>query len=96
MLWLLWNDIYHLISGLEVSTGARAGPLPLPWLEEVDEAKKSHPMVIHFTDKHEGCRQEMIMRTVKETRTVLERQAWESMAIKRLARSPDHCLNLKN
>ena len=41
--------------------------------KEIDEAKKSHPLVIHFSEKHGGCKQEVIMRTVKETRMVLER-----------------------
>ena len=61
--------------------------------KEVEDAKKSHPMIIHFSEKHEGCRQEIVMRTIKETRTALERQAWESVAIERLARDPE---NLKN
>merc|ERR1712101_22904 len=63
---------------------------------EIQKAKKSHPMVMHFLEKHEGTEQEILVRTVKETRTALERQAWEAVAIDRAARKPEQCLNLKN
>ena len=36
------------------------------------------------------------MRTLKECRTALERQAWESVMIDRLTKNPEQCLNLKN
>ena len=53
-------------------------------------------MVCHFEENHGGICQTLLMRTLKETRTALERQAWESVMIDRLARSPQQCLNLKN
>ena len=38
----------------------------------------------------------LLLQTLVETRTALERQAWESVMIDRLARNPHQCLNLKN
>ena len=53
-------------------------------------------MVMHFLEKHEGTKQEVLVRTFKETRSALERQAWEAIMIDRTARNPEQCLNLKN
>ena len=58
--------------------------------------KKSHPLVCHFEESHEGEQQTLLMRTLVETRTALERQSWESVMIDRLSRDPKQCLNLKN
>ena len=63
--------------------------------EEVDLAKKSHPLVIHFQECHQGQQQQLLMRTVKVARTALERQVWESVHIDRLSDQGEACLNLK-
>ena len=42
--------------------------------KEVDEAKRSHPLVSHFQKVHQGNKQIILMRTVRETRTAMERQ----------------------
>ena len=60
------------------------------------EAKKTHPLVLHYQEAHAGERQEVIMRTVKQSRTALERQVWESVMIDRLSHKIEACLNLKN
>ena len=64
--------------------------------KEVGEMKKAHPLVCHFQEVHGGKVQTLLLRTLVETRTTLERQAWESVMIDRLARNPHQCLNLKN
>ena len=43
-------------------------------------------MVGHFLDVHRGQRQVVLMRTVRNTNTALERQVWESVIIDRLSR----------
>ena len=41
--------------------------------KEVIEAKKFHPLVMYFGEVHGGERQTILMRTVRETNTALER-----------------------
>ena len=52
--------------------------------QEIMEDKKPHPLVLHFQETHEGWQQEIIMKTVRQTRTALERQVWGSVMIDRL------------
>ena len=64
--------------------------------QEVSDAKKTHPLVLHFQESHDGQEQELLMRTVKQARTALERQVWESVTIDRLThRMEEARLNLK-
>ena len=58
--------------------------------------KKSHPLVLHFDEMHGGEKQEVLMRTVREANTALERQVWESVMIDRLSGSLKECFNLKS
>ena len=44
--------------------------------KEVAEAKKTHTMVLHFQEFHQGQTQQVLMRTMVETRTALDRQVW--------------------
>ena len=65
--------------------------------KEICEAKRSHPMVGHFLDVHRGQRQVVLMRTVRNTNTALERQVWESVIIDRLSRKEGvDCLNQRS
>ena len=59
--------------------------------------KPSHPLVIHSEEEHEGREVEILMRVIRQTETVTERQVWESVKIDSLAaKDPRSCLNLKN
>jgi len=40
--------------------------------KEVMEAKKTHPLVCHFEERHQGCCQIVLMWALKETRRALE------------------------
>jgi len=65
--------------------------------KEVNEAKRSHPMVTHFQETHQEQKQTILMRTVRNTNTALERQVWESVLIDRLSRKEGvDCLNLRS
>ena len=59
--------------------------------QEIVEAKKTHPLVFHCQEVH-GARD----RTVKQAKTALERQVWESVMIDRLLHRIEAYLNLKN
>ena len=63
-------------------------------IQEVSLAKKTHPMVIHFDEVHQGRQQEILMRIVKTARTALECQTLEIDLL--TASHPSCCLNLKN
>ena len=69
----------------------------VPNCKEIVEAKRSHPMVGHFQEIHKGQRQTVLMRTVRNTNTALERQVWESVIIDRLSRKEGvDCLNQRS
>ena len=62
---------------------------------EIINGKKTHPLVIHFKEVHNGMEQEVLFRTIMHARTALERQVWESVHIDRLSHNPQQCHNLK-
>ena len=64
--------------------------------KEVSEMKTSLPLVQHFEERHGGEEQELLIRTVREANTALERQVWESVIIDRLSGSLEMCQNLKS
>ena len=63
--------------------------------KEIGEARKTHPMTQHFQEKHQGQQQEVLMRTVRQARTALEWQVWESVMIDRLSPKWRPALTLK-
>lgn len=62
-------------------------------LSEIEAGKRTHPLVIHFEEAHQGQKQETLMRVIKHARSALDRQTWESVAINRMEEAT--CLNLK-
>ena len=59
--------------------------------------KQSHPLVIHSEEEHNGRKLKLLMRVVRQSKTALERQIWESVAIDSLyAKDSKGCLNGKN
>ena len=59
--------------------------------------KKTHPLVDHFTEQHQGRPQFVLLRLVKQAETAMERQIWESVYIDSLAAEcPQGFLNLKS
>ena len=66
-------------------------------MADLESAKKTHPLNIHFEETHQGKEQKILIRVVATPKTALERQIWESVAIDRLSgHSPNACLNLKS
>ena len=64
--------------------------------KEMEQGKKTHPLVIHWEERHASQPQEILMRVVATANTALERQTWESVRIDTLARdNMEGCLNLK-
>ena len=53
--------------------------------QEVDQAKKTHPLVNHFQETHNGQKQRVLMPVLKAARTLLEIHVWESVNIDRLS-----------
>ena len=65
-------------------------------MKEVIAGKKTHPLVDHFREVHNGSRQEILFRTIAQFQTALERQVWESVEIDSTTASIGlHCLNSK-
>ena len=65
-------------------------------MKEIVAGKKTHPMVDHFKEVHNGNRQEILFRTIAQFQTALERQVWESVEIDSTTASIGlHCLNSK-
>ena len=64
-------------------------------MREITKGKKTHPLVIHFLEEHNGSRQEILPRVVGLFRTPLERQVWELVEIdSTMAKlGHTHCLN---
>ena len=58
--------------------------------KEILAGKKTHPLVDHFLDFHQGTRQEVLFRTLATFQTALHRQVWESVEI-----GTQQCLNHK-
>ena len=65
-------------------------------MKEIIAGKKTHPLVDHFREVHNGNRQEILFRTIAQFQTALERQVWESVEIDSTTASIGlHCLNSK-
>ena len=64
--------------------------------KEVNNGKKTHPLCVHFREKHGGERQRVVMRILATPKTAMARQIWESVQIDKLSRDRDSCLNLKS
>ena len=65
--------------------------------KEIVAGKKTHPMVEHFSDHHEGQQQEVLYRIVAQFQKALERQVWESVEIDSTISTLglNNCLNSK-
>ena len=66
-------------------------------MREIQAGKKTHPMVEHFGEVHQGVQQEVLFRTVATFQTALQRQVWESVEIDSKTKSIGFhaCLNHK-
>ena len=66
-------------------------------MKEIQSGKKTHPMVEHFGEFHQGVQQEVLFRTVASFQTALQRQVWESVEIEAKTNSIGFhaCLNHK-
>ena len=66
-------------------------------IKEIIGGKKTHPMVEHFGDCHQGQTQEVLFRTFSNFQTALARQVWESIEIDQttLKLGKTKCLNNK-
>lgn len=45
--------------------------------KEIQAGKKTHPLVDHFLELHQGTTQEVLFRTLATFQTALQRQVWE-------------------
>ena len=64
--------------------------------KDIGNGKKTHPLWIHFGEKHGGERQRILMRVIATPQTAMARQVWESVQIDKLSRDKNACLNLKS
>ena len=66
-------------------------------LAEILAKKKTHPMVQHHQEWHQGETQEVLFRVTARFQTALSRQVWESVEIDSTTVSlgSEGCLNLK-
>ena len=64
---------------------------------EIQSGKKTHPLVEHFMEHHQGVTQEVLFRTLASFQTALQRQIWESVEIDSTTNSIGFqaCLNHK-
>ena len=49
--------------------------------KEIQAEKKTHPLVNHFLDFHQGTKQEVLFQTLATFQTALQRQVWELVEI---------------
>ena len=64
--------------------------------KEIDNGIATHPLVIHFCEEHQGCKQEVIFRVLSSHLTALERQTVESVNILTATRDLGEILNNKS
>ena len=65
--------------------------------QEISLGKRTHLLVLHYEEVHQGSEQQILIRVVVNRRTALERQTWESVKIDRMTETNQTgCLNLKS
>ena len=65
-------------------------------LREMHMGKRTHPMVDHFEERHQGDPQFVVMRILMQAKTAMQRQVWESVTIDFTAEEVKAgCLNSK-
>ena len=65
-------------------------------MAEIAAWKKTHPMVQHHQEHHQGETQKVLFRVVGKFRTALQRQVWESVEIDSTTASIGHLHFLNN